>query len=94
VPDVRLFVRAIDYVSDQGAPVRAWQPYARVEFIAQNGMLVPCECIVDSGAPLSVLPYSLWRGRNLQYTTLGTQLTLSQTGIAAPEAPAVDGGRL
>jgi hypothetical protein len=86
VPDIPLFFRVIDYVSDLGTAVRVWQPYVHVQFVTRNGTLVPRQCLVDSGAPLSVIPSSLWHGRDVLVTALGTQLALTQTGTAAPEA--------
>ena len=41
-------------------------------------------CIVDPGAPLSVLPFSLWHDCNLQWNSLGQQLTRQGSPVPEP----------
>jgi len=78
-----LDLRRIDYVSDLNVPVSAWRAYADALFVTPSGALVSFSCIVDPGAPFSVLPFSLWNDRNVQWTPLGQQLT--RQGSQAPE---------
>ncbi len=73
--DIFLDLRRIDYLSDQNVPLTAWRGYAEALFVTPGGGTVPFSCIVDSGAPFSVLPYSLWHDRNLSWTSLGRRLT-------------------
>jgi hypothetical protein len=75
MPDIPLDLRAIDYATDEGLVVRAWRAFLDVRFIGQNGSSIPFECFVDPGAPFCVLPYSLWRGRRVSWTRLGTRLS-------------------
>ena len=84
MPDLFLDLRRIDYVSDQNVAVSAWRAYAEALFVTPGGVLVPFSCIVDPGAPFSVLPYSLWHDRNLQWTSLGQQLTRQGGQIPEP----------
>ena len=55
--------------------------YAEVLFTTATGALASFSCIVDTGAPFSVLPFSLWQSYNVQWNPLGQQLTRQgQTG--------------
>jgi hypothetical protein len=82
---IRLTTRSIDYVSDVGYHLRGWRTRANVQFVAAGGIRVPFWCIVDSGAPVSILPHSLWSGRNLHWNNVGNQL-LDSAGQAVPDA--------
>jgi hypothetical protein len=57
---------------------------ALADFIASDNSLVSYSCLVDSGAPLCVVPYSLWHDRNLKWTPLGAQLL--KGGVVVPDA--------
>jgi hypothetical protein len=71
MPTIPLQVRSVAYRSDQQVLIEARRVYARTHFVAQNGTEVYFRSIVDSGAPFSVLPYSLWNLQNLRWTRLG-----------------------
>ena len=75
MPDIFLDLRRIDYVSDQNAPVSAWRAHAETLFATTTSALASFSCIVDTGAPFSVLPFSLWQSCNVQWNPLGQQLT-------------------
>jgi hypothetical protein len=83
MPDIYLDLRRIDYTSDQGVTLTAWRAYARAMFLTSAGVPVPFACMIDPGAPFSVLPFSLWHDHNLQRTFLGQQLT--RQGRTVPE---------
>jgi hypothetical protein len=85
MPDIFLDLRRIDYVSDLNAPVSAWRAHAEVLFITATGALATFSCIVDTGAPFSVLPFSLWQSYNVQWNSLGQRL-IHQGGRPAPKA--------
>ena len=55
--------------------VSAWRPCAEALFFTPSGGTVPFSCVVDTGAPFSVLPYSLWHDRSLSWTPRGRRLT-------------------
>lgn len=84
MPTIPLQVRTVAYRSDQQVLVEARRVYARTHFISQNGAEVYFRSIVDSGAPLSVLPYSLWHQQSLRWTRLGGA-TLTRVGLPATE---------
>ena len=43
------------------------------------------DAILDTGAPFSVFPFSLWNGQNLSWTPLGSQI-LTMQGQPVPDA--------
>jgi hypothetical protein len=55
--------------------VSAWRPYAETLFTTSTSALAAFCCIVDTGAPFSVIPFSLWQSYNVQWSPLGRQLT-------------------
>jgi len=76
MPIIPLQMSSVTYRSDQNAIVEARRIYARTNFTAQSGADVYFRSIVDSGAPFSVLPHSLWHQQKLRWTRLGgTALT-------------------
>ncbi len=84
MPDVSLDLRRIDFVSDQNVAVSAWRAYAEALFITPTGTQVSYSCIVDPGAPFSVLPFSLWHDCNLHWSQLGQQLIRQGGQTAEP----------
>jgi hypothetical protein len=84
MPDISLDVRLTDLVSDLSAPVCAWRTFVQARFRDVAGNDVAFSCAVDSGAPFSVIPYSLWHDRNLQWQALGSQLL--RNGKVVPNA--------
>lgn len=83
MPILALDVKYVDYLSDLGFPVRAQRAFAPTSFRTSRKGRVPCRCVVDSGAPFSVLPYALWHGRKLDWNRLGRQLI--RAGSNQPE---------
>jgi hypothetical protein len=75
MPDIFLDLQRIDFVSDQNAPVSAWRAHAETLFATSTSTLASFSCIVDTGAPFSVLPFSLWQSYSVQWNPLGQQLT-------------------
>jgi hypothetical protein len=84
MPDISLDLRHIDYLSDQNVAASAWRAYAPALFITPTGAPVSYSCIVDPGAPFSVLPFSLWHDCNLQWHALGQQLFRQGSQVAEP----------
>lgn len=76
MPDIALDFRTVQYVTDLGIAVSAMRAFVGVEFPTQTGTTVDYDCFVDIGAPFSVLPYSLWHDRRVQWRKLGSILTL------------------
>jgi len=83
MPDIALVPRRVDFLTDRNVAVSARRVFVEPRFVTTTGMRVPYRCILDTGAPFSVLPYTLWHGRNLQWNFLGTQL--SKQGNHLPE---------
>src|SRR5437870_6234220 len=84
MPDIFLDLRRSDYRSDQNALVSAWRAYADALFITPSGALISFSCIVDPGAPFRVLPFPLWHDCNLQWNSLGQQLTRQGSPLPEP----------
>jgi hypothetical protein len=86
MPVIPLECRSAVYVTDLGVLVRAWRPYVDARFVTAQVQRTPVayDCFMDTGAGLSVIPYSLWHGRNLSWTAVGRQLT--QGGASSPTA--------
>jgi hypothetical protein len=82
--DMILDLRRVDFYTEQNVAVCAWRAWANALFFTPGGGTVPCFCIVDSGAPFSVLPYSLWHDRNLSWTPRGRRLIRQGVQMAEP----------
>jgi hypothetical protein len=84
MPDIFLDLRRVDYRSEQNVAVSAWRACADALFLTPSGGTIPFSCIVDTGAPFSVLPYSLWHDRNLAWTPRGRRLTPQGGQVSDP----------
>jgi hypothetical protein len=82
--DILLDLRRVDYATDQNVAVSAWRACADALFLTAGGGTVLYSCIVDTGAPFSVLPYSLWHNRNLSWTPRGRRLTRQGGQVSDP----------
>jgi len=74
MPAVALNFHFADYQTEQGEQARAWRAAVDLRFPVATGGELPCLCMIDSGAPFSVLPHSLWSGGRLAWTRWGTHL--------------------
>jgi hypothetical protein len=72
--EIPFLERAVAFRTDLGAVVRAVRPYVPIEFIDGAGNVFHWLAMIDSGAPFSVLPYTLWHEHNIIYNLLGSQL--------------------
>lgn len=84
MPDIFLDLRRVDYRSEQDVTVSAWRTCADALFPTPGGPTVPFSCIVDTGAPFSVLPYSLWHDRTLSWTPRGRRLARQGGQVSDP----------
>src|SRR5262249_29668483 len=84
MPNTPLEVDERHFETEFNVPVCACRVRALADFVAQDGSLVSYSCLVDSGAPLCVVPYSLWHDRGLQWQLLGS--TLKRNGVVVPDA--------
>jgi hypothetical protein len=72
--NLSLSFQRIDYVTDRNLPVTAWRAFAEVAFLGPGQAGVSFSCIVDPGAPFSVIPFSLWHDRKIQWRRLGKRV--------------------
>jgi hypothetical protein len=69
MPEFQLRFRVSPYRTDSGQPVQAKRAYLLCEFVRPA---ILCDAFLDTGAPFSVVPYSL--GQRLPWQTLGHRL--------------------
>jgi len=79
MPSIALRVDRIDYLTNRGFPVQAWRPYARIRLPLVGGGSTDLSCIVDTGAPWSVIPYSIWHAYNVEWSFFGRQVFRQST---------------
>ncbi|MGH7226179.1 MAG: hypothetical protein ACRELF_23435, partial [Gemmataceae bacterium] len=72
-------------MTDQGRLARACRLLVEMELFDRMRGWFRQDAILDTGAPFSIVPFSLWNGRNLSWTPLGSQLFTSQ-GRPDPDA--------
>jgi hypothetical protein len=63
--------KVVEFQTDLGVVARAWRCYVVLEFTDGAGNNFRYPCMVDSGAPFSVVPFFLWHDRNLAWQLLG-----------------------
>jgi hypothetical protein len=68
-----LSFQRIEFITDRNVEITAWRAFAEVEFLASNREDINYSCVVDPGAPFSVIPYSLWHDRRILWRRLGTK---------------------
>jgi hypothetical protein len=71
---IRLIEQTVDFHTDQGILVRAVRSCVELELVTADGSTVGRLALVDSGAPLSVLPYTLWHEQGIAWQALGNTL--------------------
>ncbi|HWG41577.1 MAG TPA: hypothetical protein VN688_02245 [Gemmataceae bacterium] len=72
-------------MTNQGRLARACRLVVKVELFDRVKGRFSQEAILDTGAPFSVFPYTVWNINNLSWTPLGSQL-LTPQGQVDPEA--------
>jgi hypothetical protein len=82
---IPLLEKSISFRTDMGFVVRAIRSYVTIEFTDSVGNILERLAMVDSGAPFSVVPYSLWHEQNLNWNPLASQFLRSdnQVDVAA-----------
>jgi hypothetical protein len=70
MPNLSLAFQRIEYVTDRQVTITAWRAFAEVAFLTRNRAGVTFSCVVDPGAPFSVIPYSLWQSRKMDWQRL------------------------
>lgn len=72
--DIPLGILEAAYKTDQGTSLILFRPYATLGFPDRAGRLVHVRCLIDTGSPLSVVPYDVWKHRNLDWTSVSKTL--------------------
>jgi hypothetical protein len=75
---IPLIEKAINFETELGVVATARRAYAAFEFSDRNGNTFQRYAAVDSGAPFSVLPFSLWHDKNIPWQPLGSQFLRDQ----------------
>ncbi len=64
-----------EFCTDLGVTVRASRPFVRIELINGDGATFRANAILDTGAPFSVIPFSIWHDREIPWQILGSRLS-------------------
>ena len=72
-------------MTDQGRLARICRLLVQMELFDRVRGRIRRDAILDTGAPFSVFPFSLWNGQNLSWTPLGSQI-LTVQGQPVPDA--------
>ena len=74
LPSIPIREQREDYMTDQGRLARACRLVVKIELFDRVRGRIQRNAIVDTGAPFSVVPFSLWSGNNLSWIPLGSQM--------------------
>jgi hypothetical protein len=85
LPNIPIQEQRKDYMTDQGRLARARRLVVQMELFDRVRGRFRQTGIIDTGAPFSVFPFSIWNGQNVSWIPLGSQLLNSQ-GRPDPEA--------
>jgi hypothetical protein len=85
LPNVPLREKRQDFMTDQGLLARACHVFAEMVFSGQAGPTPRQNVRIDTGAPFSVVPNSVWAGQGLSWQALGSQF-LTLQGQLRPDA--------
>lgn len=78
LPNVPLRERRKDFMTDQGRLARACHAYSEMDFSIRAGTSLRQQVRVDTCAPFSVVPYSVWAGHDVSWQPLGSQFLTPQ----------------
>jgi hypothetical protein len=73
--DVALDIAGSLYQTDQGDTIVAFRPFVEIGFPNRANRLLTLRAIVDTGAPLSVVPYEVWKSEDLAWSSISSTLT-------------------
>lgn len=63
-----------EFRTDHGDTLLVYRPVVMARFPTERGHTILRRCVVDTGAPLSVVPYEIWRARDLKWAPLSARL--------------------
>jgi hypothetical protein len=85
LPSIPIQEERKDFMTDQARLARACHLFVRMVLSDPIRGSFETKPRLDTGAPFSIIPYSLWHGRNLSWSPLGSQF-LSLGGRIDPTA--------
>ncbi len=65
---------AAEFRTDHDDPLLVYRPVVVARFPTERGPTILRRCVVDTGAPLSVVPYEIWQARNLKWASVSASL--------------------
>ncbi len=71
--DIPLTFLTATYSTDRGQALSLHRPVITAQFPTHAGFL-PRRCIIDTGAPLSIVPYDVWQVRKLKWLATSKNL--------------------
>ena len=85
LPDIPIVEVRRDYTTDHGRLARACYLRVTAVFATRSGGDVERGMRIDTGAPFSIVPYSLWHDVDLSWQPLGTEF-YTPAGVRDPDA--------
>jgi len=85
LPNIPIREQRKDFMTDQGRLARACRLLVQIDLFDRVRGHITRDAILDTGAPFSVFPLSVWNGNNLSWTPLGSQI-LTPQGQLDPDA--------
>ena len=67
------------FETDRGERLQVYRPIIVARFPTRGGSSIPRRCMLDTGAPLNVVPYAVWHARNLKWSSVSKSL---RSGVA------------
>lgn len=65
---------AAEFRTDHDDPLLVYRPVVMARFPTERGPTILRRCVVDTGAPLSIVPYEIWQARNLKWASVSASL--------------------
>ena len=62
------------YQTDQGDSLTLYRPITIAEFPTVGGRSISRRCLIDTCAPLSIVPYAVWHARKLKWFSVSKTL--------------------
>ena len=70
-----------NFRTDRGDTLLLHRPVITARFPTVGGQSILRRCLIDTGAPLSVVPHAVWHARHLAWAPVSTTL-LGNSGVA------------
>ena len=73
--DIPLQIRSGSFNTARGDKLTLYRALIVAGFPDRAGHSIPLRCILDIGAPLSVVPYDIWKRNDLPWTSVSSSLS-------------------